>query len=168
MTTNDSDDQESLERYRKLWAFMWPGGLLLLSFFGVYTLRQIKRSIIAATQQQLVQLVNNGRYFMIEHPDLVNIQARNSEEQAFIERTGGWQGWFMRRSVITYLELLYFQNKYQAIDKAFFFSHCNHIRPWFAHPEFRETWEHSKNMHVAEFQGFVDQLIGELEDSNRK
>ena len=156
------EDQESLERYRKLWALMWPGGLLLLSAFGVYFLRQIKRSIVAATQQQLVQLVTSGRFFLIDHPELVQLRGRTPDEKEFVDRNGGWQGWFVRRTIITHLELLYFQNKYKAIDKAFFFSHCNHIRPWFQDPVFRETWERSKDMHVPEFQGFVDALIREL------
>jgi hypothetical protein len=165
MNEREVTNEESLDRYRKLWALMWPGGLFLLSLFGVYTLRQIKRSIVAATQQQLVQLVTNGRFFLIDHPELVNIKARTPDEQEFFNSTGGWQGWFMRRNIITHLELLYFQNKYRAIDPAFFFSHCNHIRPWFGNPDFLETWERSKDMHVAEFQSFVDRMILDTETS---
>ena len=161
MNAREVTNEESLDRYRKLWAFMWPGGLLLLSFFGVYTLRQINRSIIAATQQQLVQLVTNGRFFMIEHPEIVHIKERTQDEQQFVDSAGGWQEWLIRRNIITHLELLYFQNKYRAIDRAFFFSHCNHIRPWFKNPDFRETWERSKDMHVEEFRSFVDRLIAD-------
>ena len=154
-----NDDPEQLEKYRKLWALMWPLGMLVASGFAIVFLRRINRSIIAATQQHLVELVTQGRFFLIDHPDFVKIDDRSDEEQEFFKRTGGWQAWLARRNIITHLELLYFQNKYKAIEKSFFYSHCNHIRPWFHYPDFRETWERSKRMHVPEFQEFVDKLI---------
>jgi hypothetical protein len=130
-----TEESEPLEKYRQLWAYMWPLGLLVLSGFGVAFLRRINRSIVAATQQHLVELLANRRFFPIDHPDLVEIRGRTPEEREFVERTGGWQRWFIRRNIITHLELLYFQNKYKAIDKAFFHSQCSHIRPWFQQPD---------------------------------
>lgn len=55
---------EPVDKYRKLWAYMWPFGLLVLSGFGVAFLRRINRSIVAATQQHLVELVANGKVFL--------------------------------------------------------------------------------------------------------
>jgi hypothetical protein len=156
------DTANPLDTYRHAWLVMWPAGLLLLSGFGVYFLRQIKRSIKAATQQQLVHLISEGRFFMIDHPDLFTADAQKrgeTEQDRLVARTGGWPAYLMRRNILMTLELLYFQNKYKAIDKAFFISHCNHIRNWFSEEPFLETWENSKNMHVPEFQRFVDGLI---------
>lgn len=157
--------QTSLDEYRHAWIVMWPFGLLVLSGFAIYFLKQIRRSIIAATQQQLVELIAQGRYHLIEHIGLLQIKGRTPEEESFVKSTGGWRAWFMRRNIIMHLELLYFQNKYGAIDPAFFVSHRNHISIWLQDPAFRSTWERSKNIHVLEFQTFVDGLIKDLDSA---
>ncbi|MBA2678550.1 MAG: hypothetical protein H0U76_09190 [Ktedonobacteraceae bacterium] len=154
--------QASIDEYRRLWLVMWPIGLLVISAFAVVVLRRINRNIIAVTQQRLVEMIYNGRLFLIDHPELIKgeANARPSDEQIFVEKSGGYQAYFMRRNIIAHLELLYFHKKNKTIDNAFFVSHLNVIMPWFASPEFRETWERSKWMHVPEFQRFVEHAIG--------
>jgi hypothetical protein len=59
-----------LEKYRFLWAIMWPAGMLILGYYVVHVLRTINRSIVAATQQHLVELILNGRHFFIDHMEM--------------------------------------------------------------------------------------------------
>jgi hypothetical protein len=141
---------------------------------NIWMLYLIRRGILTASQQQLVQMVMEGRFFFIEHPDLEepevteeNRAARPSIEDetldAFVKRTGGWNRYFLRRNIITALELMYFQRKRKAIDREFYVSHCSHVKLWFAHPFFLGTWQQSRSLHVPEFQKFVDRLVAEPE-----
>jgi len=140
--------------YIVIWSVLSWGIWILLYL----QLRTLNKSIVSATEQQLVQMVIDGRLFFIQHPELGEGEP-DTEFGRFIADTGGWGKYFMRRNVISTLELLYFHRKAGAIDKAFFVSHCNHIRPWFETPNFTKTWERSRAMHVVEFGIFVDNLL---------
>src|SRR5260370_30650376 len=113
--------------YGRLWLIMWPAGILILAILILVVLRRINRNIIAATQQQLVQMVINGRVFFIDHPELGDKDS-NTDFERFVIEAGGWGKYFLRRNIISRLELLYFQRKSGAVEKAFIVSHCNHIR----------------------------------------
>jgi hypothetical protein len=140
--------------YVLIWsALSW--GIWMLLYLQ---LRALKKSIISATEQQLVQMVIDGRLFFIDHPELAEQEPDTSFEH-FIADTGGWGRYFLRRNIISTLELLYFQRKAGAIEKGFFVSHCNHIRPWFENQHFATTWERSRDMHVPEFRTFVERLL---------
>jgi hypothetical protein len=146
--------------YVLIWsALSW--GIWLLLYLQ---LRAIRKSIISSTEQQLVKMVLDGRFFFIEHPELGEEEA-DTDFDKFIADTGGWSKYFLRRNVISTLELLYFQRKTGAIERGFFVSHCNHIRPWFTNHNFTKTWEKSKYLHVSEFTIFVDNLLTNTEEA---
>ncbi len=139
------------------YAIMW----IVLSL-GVWALLALQlwaliKSITAATEQQSMAMLNETRFFLIDHPDLVD-RHPDPEFNRFIEETGGLPKYFLRRTIITTLELLYFHRKRGAIGKAFFISHCNYTRPWFKIPAFAATWDRTRSMHTPEFVGFVDML----------
>jgi hypothetical protein len=145
-----------LEKYRLLWAIMWPVGMLILGFYVLRVLRTINRSIVAATQQELVRLILDGRRFFIDHVELFD---GDPVFAAFKTSDEDLRKHFLRRNFITHLELLYFQNKYKAVDPAFYISHLGTLKPIFRNPAMKDVWEKTKHAHVREFQAFVDDLL---------
>jgi hypothetical protein len=155
-------DSTGMRSYQRFWLVTSAFVLLLCGGFAwwrtTHTLQRLERSIHAYTQQDLVRLVSQGQYFLIDHPELLSAPTAPDEEfQAFLERTGGWQAYLMRRNILTTLELLYFQRKYNAVDPAFFTSNWNYLAFWFEDAAFQETWKRSRAMHAPEFQSFVEE-----------
>ncbi len=141
----------------------WYFAVWITLSFGIWViliqqLRLLRRSITIATEQQLVQMILHGLFFFIEHPELGETDSEGDFDH-FVAETGGWNRYFLRRNIISTLELLYFQRKAGAVERGFFVSHCNHIRSWFEDKNFTKTWEKTRYMHIAEFCTFVDELI---------
>jgi hypothetical protein len=137
--------------YITVWAILSLGIWVLLA----WQLRTLAKSIRIASQQQLVRQVIEGRQFLVEHPDLVDLDPTFIEG---IERSGGLKKYFVRRNVISTLEMLYFHRKADAVDKEFFVSQCNHMRPWFNNPAFEATWMQTTRFYSEEFVAFVSLL----------
>jgi hypothetical protein len=159
-------DDSGMRSYQRFWILTCALLLLLCGGFAWWrtnhVLQHLERSINAYTQQDLVRLVSDSQYFLIEHPELLPANlASDPEFFAFLERTGGWPAYLMRRNVIATLELLYLQRRYGAIDEAVFLSSWNHLAFWFGDAAFQETWERSRALHAPEFQDFVARSVAQ-------
>jgi hypothetical protein len=156
-------DDSGMRSYQRFWILTSAMLLLLCGGFAWWrtnhVLQHLERSINAYTQQDLVRLVSDSQYFLIDHPDLLPSQESDAEFSAFLERTGGWSAYLMRRNIIATLELLYFQRERGAIDAAVFTSNWDHLARWFGDPAFRETWERSRAMYAPEFQDLAAQEV---------
>ena len=154
-------DDSGMRSYQRFWFL--TSGLVLLLCGGFawwrtnHVLQHLERSIHAYTQQDLVRLVGDSQYFLMQHPELMPAVSSDEEFLAFLERTQGWPAYLMRRNILATLELLFFQRKYGAVDAALFASNWNRLSRWFEDEAFRETWERSRTLYATEFQDFVTQ-----------
>lgn len=155
------------EWYRQFWAFMWPLGLAVIGVAAILILHSLKKTIRAAAQQNLVQLLMNGRWYLVDHPELFERDSQNQEFLKFVNERGGITQHLTRRNILVWLELLYFQRRQNILDKEFFESHCRHVWPWFGSREFREVWDMSKSLHTKKFQEFVDKHIDLVSEEKR-
>jgi hypothetical protein len=153
----------SSDLYVKFWSIFFVGSILGIAVTCLLLYRQLSaltHSITAATEQQLMTMLNATRMFSIDHPELLD-QHPDPEFARFIEEAGGLPKYFLRRNIISSLELVYFHRKRCAIGRSFFMAQCNYARPWFKIPAFAATWERTQSMHDHEFVEFVNALIGE-------
>jgi hypothetical protein len=139
----------------------WAGWGVLS--FGVWALlyrqvRALTKGITMATEQNLVRMVMDSRLFYADHPDLVD-RHPDPVVAKFIDEMGGMPKYFLRRNIVSTLEMAYFHRKAGATDKQMFVSYCNFTRPFFQIPAFAATWEKTRAMHTPEFAAFVDGLL---------